>query len=507
MGTMGKLIDSEQGVTALKTARDIRLVEEKYGNLLEHAPDAILIVNVTGHVVLVNAQTLRLFNYTRENLVGQPVEMLLPQRFRDSHPGHRDNFFAMPRCRAMGGAVLLCARHRSGEEFPVEISLGPLDTEAGKMVMCSVRDVGDLQKARNRADRTFRDLLESTPDAMVIVNQSGDIVLVNSQTVSLFGWEHEELLGRSVEVLVPMRFRGTDPGHRSVFFNDPTVHQLGMGIDLYGLRKDDSEFPVEIRVSPIQTEGGLLVANTIRDATERRRNEASARDGALAIDVARHHAEREQVLEESLREKEVLLKEIHHRVKNNLQVISSLLQLQAGYLESDETRRVFEESQGRIRSMALVHEKLYQSKDMANIDFGDYLRDLVTGLIGSYRATHAERVGIEIDAASVQLDVDRAIPCGLVVNELVTNSLKHAFPNGRVGRVRVRLSGGGAVPIKLTVQDDGVGWPDGFDPAHSASLGLKLVHILAKQLHAGLTLGNEDGIRCVLTISPANLNI
>ncbi|MEO8134548.1 MAG: histidine kinase dimerization/phosphoacceptor domain -containing protein [Betaproteobacteria bacterium] len=210
---------------------------------------------------------------------------------------------------------------------------------------------------------------------------------------------------------------------------------------------------------------------------------------------------RQSELEDSLHEKEILLREIHHRVKNNLQVISSLLQLQAGYVDDEGTRKVFDESQSRIRSMALVHEKLYQAKDLAQIDFGDYLHDLVSGLAGSNGAS-AERVAIAVQAASVQLDVDRAIPCGLIVNELVSNCFKHGFPDGRAGRIDVGLSGGGSSAIQLTVRDDGVGWPADFNPARSPSLGLRLVHILAKQVRGALRLHSDNGISCTLTLDP-----
>ena len=148
--------------------------------------------------------------------------------------------------------------------------------------------------------------------------------------------------------------------------------------------------------------------------------------------------------------------------------------------------------------MALVHEKLYQTKDLANIDFGDYVRDLVAGMLGSY-GTLAARVSIHAEAASLLLDVDRAIPAGLVLNELVSNSFKHGFPNDRSGRIDVRLSGGDGLPIQLSVQDDGIGWPQGFDPTRSPSLGLKLVHILAKQLRSSLRFNGENGLHCTLT--------
>ena len=259
-GQLECFVVTQKDVTSLKVVRDTKLVEAKYRDLLEYTPDAILIVNVTGRMVLANAQMQEVFGYTRQELLGQPVEMLLPQRYRQQHLGHRGGFFEQPRTRSMGAGLQLFGQRRNGEEFPVEISLSPLETEEGIMVMCAVRDIADRQEARSKADRKFRDLLESAPDAMVIVDESGKIVLVNSQTVTLFGWKHEELLGQPVETLVPKRFRNAHPAHRSSFFAQPKLRQMGAGLQLYGLRKDNSEFPVEISLSPIQTEDGLLIA-------------------------------------------------------------------------------------------------------------------------------------------------------------------------------------------------------------------------------------------------------
>ncbi len=197
-------------------------------------------------------------------------------------------------------------------------------------------------------------------------------------------------------------------------------------------------------------------------------------------------------LEESVKEKEVLLKEIHHRVKNNMQVISSLLNLQSAYIKDETLREMFEEAQNRIRSMSLIHEKLYQSKELAHINFKEYIKALTTDLVRSFGANRG-KIAIVINVEDISLDIDTAIPCGLIINELVSNSLKHGFPDGRKGEIVValgRVEGG----IELRVADNGVGIPEGVEIKKTRSLGLRLVTILAEdQLQGGIELERDGG--------------
>jgi len=205
---------------------------------------------------------------------------------------------------------------------------------------------------------------------------------------------------------------------------------------------------------------------------------------------------------EEARRKEILLKEIHHRVKNNLQVISSLLALQAGATEDAATRGLLYESRNRVHSMALIHEKLYQSTDERGISFSGYVRDLAAHLRHSY-AGNSESVTMDIDVTEITLDMDVLVPCGLIINELLSNSLKYAFPGGRAGTIRVRMHREPAASLVLTIGDDGIGLPETVDMASPHTLGLRIVNSLVAQLHGSLTVQRAPGASFTVTFPGA----
>jgi PAS domain S-box-containing protein len=242
-----------------------RLTDAVVRSLLDAAPDGIVVVDGEGRIVYVNAATERLFGYPREALLGEPIERLVPERFREAHQAHRAGYARQPRRRAMGAGLELSGRRADGREIPVEISLSPVETEDGLLVTAVVRDVTD----RKRAEARFHSLCESAPDAVVITDGGGRILLVNAQTERLFGYDRADLVGQPVEILVPERHRAAHAGHRGTFFDQPASRPMGAGLDLSGRRKDGSEFRVEISLSPVATEDGLLVISAIRDVTDR----------------------------------------------------------------------------------------------------------------------------------------------------------------------------------------------------------------------------------------------
>ncbi len=241
------------------------------------------------------------------------------------------------------------------------------------------------------------------------------------------------------------------------------------------IAKDGSEVSVENIGALLTYQGRPAVVGYIRDITERKKAE--------------------ERIKASLEEKEVLLKEIHHRVKNNLQVISSLLKLQSGYIEDERYAEMFKESQERVKSMALVHEKLYQSEDLARIDFAGYIESVVEELRRSYRSERAG-IGIKTEVENIRLGVDYAIPCGLIINELVSNSLKHAFPQGEGGEVRIAMRQVGEDEVELEVSDNGIGLPESVGVRNAESLGLRLVSMLAEdQLVGEMELDRSEGTK------------
>lgn len=323
---------------------------------------------------------------------------------------------------------------------------------------------------------SFRRVVEWAPSAMVMIDASGIMVLVNAQTEQMFNYGREALIGQSVEILVPERFRQHHRSYRAGYFNDSQPRPMGVGRDLAGCRADGSEFPIEIGLNPIATEAGTMVLASIIDITERQRAQ--------------------QRLEDALKEKTVLLNEVHHRVKNNLQVITSLLNLQADYAADPRLRAILAESCGRVKAMALTHQLLYERKDFSRLDLGDYLERLVQSIRSTYRAT-GNRIGLHLHAPDpdVHLDLERAIPCGLLVNELVTNAFKHAFKEERQGEILIEVSEGTENQIQLSVADNGIGLPPETELAQGTSLGLQLVQLFVEQLHGTLLIERRNGTR------------
>ena len=240
---------------------------------------------------------------------------------------------------------------------------------------------------------------------------------------------------------------------------------------MVGRRKDGSEFPAEASLSRIELDGRTILSLMLQDMTPSTLTESRLRA--------------------ALREKEVLLEEIHHRVKNNLQVITSLLGLQARSIKDPTTRIKFDESRRRIQAMAILHEILDESPSLAKIDFGDYIRRLAAHLVRSYGAI--SRIHLQVRLEPLYCHRDVALPCGLIVNEVLSNALKYAFPSGKSGEIRIELQRDLSGRVQLLIADNGIGLPRGWEWETSSTLGLRLVRTLAGQIEANLQVNNGNG--------------
>ena len=345
-----------------------------------------------------------------------------------------------------------------------QTALGEINTQLQQ----ELNERKSAEAALIESEEKYR-LVVETANEWILVAQDGMLKFCNSKALEFLGYTAGEAAAKPFITFI-------HPADRGMVLERHVKRLKGETLPpFYTFRivhKSGSIKWVEMNVAVIIWEGKPATLNFLNDITVRK--------------------QAEERLKASLKEKEVLLQEIHHRVKNNLQVISSLLNLQAGYVDDPQTLSIFRDSQHRIRSMALIHEKLYQSKNLAQIDFADYIRDLGAYLVRSQNAC-ARGVSLNIQADDVFLGIDTAVPCGLILNELVSNTLKHAFPNGRSGKTRIKLTTGSEGRLTLVVGDNGVGFPADVDFRESETLGLQLVNSLVEQLDGAIEMKSASG--------------
>lgn len=485
--------DSRELIQVNATFEDIterRRVEKdlrRAAHIFEHASWGIGTTDREGRALdLVNPAFARMHGYSAEALAGVPIPDLCAPEMRGELLDH----IRQANTQGHHSFESLHLR-RDGSVFPVSVDLTVVNDAQGDFLyrVAFVQDITARrlsEAARQASEQRLREVLENSLDASYKRDLRTDAYeylspafarlsgytpdeMAHLPTAAVLALMHPDDLAEMTRVMAASL---AGPAGRPCQVNYRFRHKAGQ------YRWFHDQFIV------VHDAAGQPVAliGSVSDITERHQADDSLR-AALA-------------------EKEVLLKEVHHRVKNNLQVVVSLLGLQADRIQDPTALAVFKDSQERVRSIALIHEKLYQSPDLARINFAEYLRELTQSLVLVFPAGRGARVSVEAD--SVWLGVDLAIPCGLIVNELVTNALKYAFPNGRAGQVRVAFAAEAgpagafaAAPRRfiLAVADDGVGLPAGLDPAQTRSLGLKLVQILTRQLGGALTIGQAGGVQ------------
>jgi PAS domain S-box-containing protein len=376
----------------------------------------------------------------------------------------------------------------SSEEIPVEISVSLVEFGDIFYAVMVARDITERREAEDalmQSEEKYRILFESSPDFIVLMAPCGEIIDINKSTKEIVNLSREELIGKSILEL-------------GILFEEDILRYLEIRPKL--MRGKQIE-PVEFKV--MDRKGQIRWMEAHVSLLKKEKDNCAIQ--IILHDITGRKNDEKQI-KQSLSEKEVLLKEIHHRVKNNLQIISSLLNLQSRYVEDKDAFGVFKESQNRIKSMALIHEKLYQSEDITKIDFAEYIRSLTFHLFRSY-SVDERTVELLINFDDILFDIDTSIPCGLIINELISNSLKYAFPavescglanekfsssNDQKCKINVDLQLEGEKSV-LVISDNGIGFPDGLDFQNTETLGLRLVNILVNQINGVITLDKTEG--------------
>ncbi|WP_177200778.1 sensor histidine kinase [Roseateles sp. YR242] len=449
-----------------------------------------------GRVLEANRAPLEAGGLTKDEVIGRP----LWHTAWWNHDPLLVDWLEQAAARVARGETVrrdVVVRMAGDSRMDIDFMLAPLLNDQGAVthLIASGIDISDRrasERALARSEDRFRRAFEGATIGMGLIDADGRIALANESMARMFGYTQDQLAGLPVHELVPQRQRGAHREHLQSFMRQPALRYMAKRQELYALRRDGSEFAVEIGLNPMPDSEGQQVLATISDVTERRAAQSQ--------------------IERALEEKTALLNEVHHRVKNNLQVISSLLNLQARHAD-ERVREALRDSQSRVHSMALMHQLLYERADFSALDMGPYLRRLVHLLRETFLGA-SQQIQLSVEApvdTPWRMDLPHAIPCGLVVTELVTNAIKHAFPNGRPGQISVRLGGrtegllDGADTTPqgerpwLEVADDGVGLPVGFEPASARSLGFQLLPLLAEQCGAVFSINGESGTRAGLT--------
>jgi PAS domain S-box-containing protein len=468
-----------QDITERKRAEEaLRESEEKFRLLTETSPNAILLCRGE-RVLYANPAAAQLSGYTVEEMTSMNFWDFIHE---DNREMVRERGLARQRGEPVPSRYECRIVTKSGADRWVLVSGAPMGYEGMPTSIITILDITEAKRAEGalrHSEERLRLALAAANQAFYDIDVRSGTAQVSSEFALMMGYEPEEYTTTLDNLQEHMH-----PDDRDLAFEAYESAVEGVSPDFateYRHRTKTGNWKWVLSLGKVMehdAEGkALRVMGTVTDISERKNTEERIRA--------------------SLAEKTVLLKEVHHRVKNNLQIICALLDLQSDSIADAQSRTCFQESQDRIRSMALVHEQLYRSRDFASIDFADYIDNLAMYLFNSY-VKNTERIIMRVEADSVSLGIDLSIPCGLIVNELVSNSLKHAFPDNRKGEIAIGLSADDEGLITLTVTDDGVGFPVDFDFMNTQSLGLQLVSMLVKQLQGGIELRNDDGASFVV---------
>ncbi|RUL70130.1 PAS domain S-box protein [Dyella choica] len=479
-------VRGEFGAGLLRTERDIsqwqarrltQYVQTRYGEFLESIREGVLLVTVAGRIVLANHHAAFQFGYHRDELSGMRMDDLLPKRHHGVHHDLSGQFFGRARGLPVHD-IELHGMRRDGLEFPIEVSLSPVQTDDGNLIMTAVRDISD----RMKAERKFRGLLESAPDAMVIVNQEGRIELVNSQAEALFGYRRDALLGQPVEMLIPERFRADHPTKRQGYVQHPRPRMLNGAPHLYGRRSNGSEFPVEISLSPIDTEEGILISSAIRDISERRHFEEMLQETNLQLRTASEAKDR-------------FLAGMSHELRTPLNAIigytGTLLMRMPGPINEEQGQQLRTISGSAKHLLSLINDLL----DLAKVESGKVALHMVTlpcheliDEVVSVLRPLAEKKRIVLEKHMPQehllAHTDRRSLAQIVIN-LGNNAIKFTESGGTVALKLTRVMQDGRPCCEIAVSDTG----RGIKPEEQAALFKAFSQLESTRPHEGTGLG------------------
>jgi two-component system, LuxR family, sensor kinase FixL len=436
-----------------RAEKKLRESEERFRAWTQTVKDAVISANDLGRIVFWNIGAQAIFGYTEEEALGQPLTLLMPDAYHEAHRAGLQRYLSTGVPHVVGKTVQLEGRRKGGQEFPLELSLAAWKTDKGTFFGGIIRDITE----RKRVEERFRLLLESAPDAMVIVRKDGTIALVNKQTEQLFGYQREELLNQPVELLVPEQLRTRHVGHRQNYFTHPSVRPMGVGLSLYGRRKDGTEFPVEISISPLATEEELLVSGAIRDITDRKRAEEKLT--RFAKQVQRSNRELEQFASIASHD----LQEPLRKIQTFGDRLQSKCGDQLGEQGSDYLRRMRSAAarmQAFISNLLAYSRLTSQSRPFAAVDLNQVAREVLSDLEGRLQESGGR---VEVGRLPV-LEAD-PLQMRQLLQNLIGNGLKfHRPEQAPLVRVEARImeDDPGEPRCRITVQDNGIGFEDAY---------------------------------------------
>ncbi len=440
--------------------------------IVDSSDDAIIAKDLEGTIMSWNAGAERMFGYGAEEMIGRPITVLVPPNRLDEEKqilqslrrGERVDHLETVRLR------------KDGLQVDVSVTSSPIKDAYGKVVGVSkiIRDVTDyklVNEALRKSEIRYRRLFEAAKDGILILDaETGMVLDVNKYLIDMLGYTHEQFTGKAIWELGFLKDVIANQKNFIELQVNKYIRYENLALETVDGQHVDVEFVSNIYK---EEEDKKVIQCNIRNITDRKMLDDK--------------------LKKSLKEKSLLLQELNHRVNNNLQLMLNLISLQRKNITDEKTVALFNETQSRIKSIALVHEKLYLTKGFSDINFSDYLKDLACSIFNSFTPPGCELI-MKVEAENIQLETERSVACGLIINEILSNVFKYAFPGNKKGEIYVSFHRVGSGDIELVVKDNGVGIPERLDLRAVNSLGMKLIfNLVEKQLGGTITIDRSSG--------------